>query len=84
MGSGHYNTAALHAKVAEIQMKIPTGAGITLWQEMWKEGLHIEGFCVAAGIPTTEKTVQTIYGLKAVVIKHVVFKPGYADGITSP
>jgi fatty acid synthase subunit alpha, fungi type len=29
-GGGHYNTAALHAKVAEIQANIPPGVGITL------------------------------------------------------
>jgi enoyl reductase-like protein len=72
-GGGHYNTAAL-SKVAEIQKQIPAGVGITLnslyinprqftfqlplWQEMRKEGLLIEGFCVAAGIPTTEKAVE--------------------------
>ena len=70
-GGGHYNAAALRAKVAEIQSKIPAGVGLTLnslyinprqfgfqfplWQEMRREGLPIEGFCVAAGIPSTEK-----------------------------
>jgi fatty acid synthase subunit beta len=29
-GGGHYNGAALRAKVAEIQAKIPSGVGITL------------------------------------------------------
>ena len=90
-GSGHYNTAALHSKITEIQKLIPTGVGITLnllyinprqftfqfplWQEMRKEGLPVEGFCVAAGIPTTEKAVEIIEGLKAAGIKHVAFKP---------
>ncbi|KAF4614083.1 hypothetical protein D9613_007929 [Agrocybe pediades] len=96
-GGGHYNAAALRSKVAEIQKLIPTGVGITLnalyinprqftfqlplWQEMRKEGLPIEGFCVAAGIPTTEKAVEIIDGLKAAGIKHVAFKPGSVDGI---
>ena len=64
-GGGHYNAAALRSKIAEIQKLIPAGVGITLnslyinprqftfqfplWQEMRKEGLPIEGFCVAAG-----------------------------------
>jgi fatty acid synthase subunit alpha len=94
---GHYNAAALRSKVAEIQKQIPAGVGITLnslyinphqftfqlplWQEMRKEGLPIEGFCVAAGIPTTEKAVEIIDGLKAAGIRHVAFKPGSVDGI---
>ena len=36
-----------------------------LWQEMRKEGLPVEGFCIAAGIPTLEKAVEIIEGLKA-------------------
>ena len=96
-GGGHYNATALRSKVAEIQKQIPAGVGITLnslyinprqftfqlplWQEMRKEGLPIEGFCVAAGIPTTEKAVEIIDGLKAAGIRHVVFKPGSIDGI---
>ncbi|PPQ94469.1 hypothetical protein CVT25_001102 [Psilocybe cyanescens] len=96
-GGGHYNPVALRSKVAEIQKQIPAGVGLTLnalyinprqftfqfplWQEMRKEGLPIEGFCVAAGIPTTEKAVEIIEGLKAAGIKHVAFKPGSVDGI---
>jgi hypothetical protein len=91
-GGGHYNAAALRSKVAEIQKQIPAGVGITLnalyinphqfnfqlplWQEMRKEGLPIEGFCVAAGVPTTEKAVEIIDGLEAAGIRHVAFKPG--------
>ncbi|KAK0227016.1 hypothetical protein EDD85DRAFT_975426 [Armillaria nabsnona] len=86
-GGAHYNAAALHAKVAEIQTEIPDGVSLTLnalyinpaqftfqlplWQEMRKEGLPIEGFCVAAGIPTTEKAVEIINGLRNAGIKHV-------------
>ncbi|KAI0360181.1 fatty acid synthase [Trametes cingulata] len=96
-GGGHYNAAALRAKVAEIQSKIPAGVGITLnalyinprqfgfqfplWQEMRREGLPIEGFCVAAGIPSTEKAAEIIDALRAAGIKHVSFKPGSVDGI---
>jgi fatty acid synthase subunit alpha len=96
-GGGHYSQAALRAKVAEIQTKISPGIGLTLnalyinprqfsfqlplWQEMRREGLPIEGFCVAAGIPTTEKAAEIIDGLKSVGIRHVAFKPGSVDGI---
>ncbi|KAH9945014.1 fatty acid synthase [Epithele typhae] len=96
-GGGHYNAAALRSKVAEIQSKIPAGVGITLnalyinprqfgfqfplWQEMRREGLPIEGFCVAAGIPSTEKAAEIIAALRDSGIKHVSFKPGSVDGI---
>lgn len=96
-GGGHYNAAALRSKVTEIQSKIPAGVGITLnalyinprqfgfqfplWQEMRKEGLPIEGFCVAAGIPSTEKAAEIIDALRSAGIKHVSFKPGSVDGI---
>ncbi|KAF7311009.1 Fatty acid synthase [Mycena chlorophos] len=96
-GGGQYNPAALRARVAEIQTKIPAGVGLTLnalyinprqfgfqlplWQEMRKEGLPIEGFCVAAGIPSTEKVAEIIGGLRAVGIRHVAFKPGSVNGI---
>jgi len=66
-GGGHYNAAVLRSKVADIQKLIPAGVGITLNalyinQEMRKEGLLIEGFCIAAGIATTEKAVEIIEG----------------------
>jgi hypothetical protein len=91
-GGGHYSPAALRAKVTEIQGKISLGIGLTLnslyinprqfsfqlplWQDMRREGFPIEGFCVAAGIPTTKKAAEIISGLKSVGIRHVAFKPG--------
>ena len=96
-GGGHYNAAALCPKIAESQKLIPAGVGITLnslyinprqftfqfplWQEMRKEGLPVEGFCIAAGIPTMEKAVEIIEGLKAAGIKHIDFKPSSINGI---
>lgn len=96
-GGGHYNAAAIRSKVAEIQSLVPAGVGITLnalyinprqfgfqfplWQEMKREGLPIEGFNVAAGIPSTEKAAEIIEGLRSAGIKHVAFKPGSVDGI---
>lgn len=49
---------------------------LPLWQEMKKEGLPVEGLCVAAGIPSTEKAKEIIDGLREAGIKHVSFKPG--------
>lgn len=96
-GGGHYNAAAVRAKVTEIQSQIPAGVGITLnalyinprqfgfqfplWQEMRREGLPVEGFCVAAGIPSTEKAAEIIESLRTAGIKHVSFKPGSVEGI---
>ena len=95
-GSGHYSPPVLRAEVAEIQRKISPGIALTLnslyiilcqfsfqlplWQDVHREGLLIEGFCVAAGIPTTEKVVEIISGLKSVGICHVAF-PGLVDSI---
>jgi fatty acid synthase subunit alpha, fungi type len=96
-GGDHYNAEVLRAKVAEIQKQIPVGVGITLnslyinprqfgfqfplWQELRKEGLPVEGFCVAAGIPSPEKAAEIIADLKNAGVKHVAFKPGSVDGI---
>ncbi|ODO06611.1 hypothetical protein I350_03968 [Cryptococcus amylolentus CBS 6273] len=96
-GGGHYNAKALRSKVAEIQRRVKPGVGITLnalyinqrqfsfqfplWQEMRKEGLPIEGFCVAAGIPSSEKATEIIAALKDAGIKHISFKPGSVEGL---
>lgn len=89
-GGGHYSPAALRAKVVEIQSKISPGIGLTLnslyinprqfsfqlhlWQEMCREGLPIEGLCVAAGIPTTEKAAEIVGNLKSTGIRHVAYQ----------
>ena len=54
---------------------------LPLWQEMRRSGLPIEGLCVAAGHPTTEKAAEIIGVLKSVGIRHVAFKPGSIDSI---
>lgn len=54
---------------------------LPLWQQMKKEGLPIEGLCVAAGIPSSEKAKEIIDGLRDAGIKHISFKPGSVDGI---
>ncbi|KAI0318373.1 hypothetical protein OF83DRAFT_1291694 [Amylostereum chailletii] len=84
-GGGHHSRVSVCSvrKVAKIQTKIPDGFTFRypLWQDMKKEGLPIEGFCVAAGIPTTEGAVEIIDGLKAAGIRHISFKPGSIAGI---
>lgn len=45
------------------------------------EGLPIEDFYVATGIPSTEKAAEIIEGLKNAGIRHFSFKPGSVDGI---
>ncbi|KAK0531483.1 fatty acid synthase alpha subunit Lsd1 [Tilletia horrida] len=96
-GGGHYNAKALRSKVAQIQAATEPGQGLTLnalfinprqwafqlplWQEMRREGLPLQGFCVAAGIPSTENAKEIIAGLRASGIEHVAFKPSSADAI---
>jgi enoyl reductase-like protein len=47
----------------------------------YEEGLPIEGFCVAAGVPSTDKAAEIIEGLRNAGIKHVAFKPGSVERI---
>ncbi|BGP56496.1 hypothetical protein JCM8202_004608 [Rhodotorula sphaerocarpa] len=54
---------------------------LPLWIKMKEEGEPVEGLCVAAGIPSTEKAKEIIDGLRQAGIKHVSFKPGSVDGI---
>ncbi|KAL9936912.1 hypothetical protein V8E36_004147 [Tilletia maclaganii] len=96
-GGGHYNAKALRDKVAEIQAATEPGQGLTLnalfinprqwafqlplWAEMRREGLPLQGFCVAAGIPSMENAKEIISGLRVAGIEHVAFKPASADAI---
>ncbi|POV99570.1 hypothetical protein PSHT_13435 [Puccinia striiformis] len=89
-GGGHYNAKALRSKITAIRAKLQKpGLGFTLnalyinpkAMGMRKEGLPMEGFVVAAGIPSTEKAKEIIAGLREAGIKHVSFKPGSVDGI---
>ncbi|KAH8923738.1 hypothetical protein BT69DRAFT_1241845, partial [Atractiella rhizophila] len=96
-GGGHYSPAALRKKVDDIVKMVKPGLAITLnslyinpkqwafqfplWCQMKQEGLPVEGLCVAAGIPSTEKAKEIIDALSSAGIKHVSFKPGSVDGI---
>ncbi|KAK0559784.1 fatty acid synthase alpha subunit Lsd1 [Tilletia horrida] len=94
---GHCNAKALRAKMAEIQAATKPGQGFTLnalfinprpgaiqlptRQEMRRESLPLQGFCLAAGIPSTDNAKEIIAGLRSAGIEHVAFKPASADAI---
>ncbi|KAN0066591.1 fatty acid synthase alpha subunit Lsd1 [Thecaphora frezii] len=96
-GGGLYNEKALRQRVAEIQALAEPGHALTLnalyinqrqwsfqlpvWLQMRKEGLPLEGFCVAAGIPTPQKAEELIASLRDAGLRHVSFKPGSQAGI---
>ncbi|CAO3634037.1 unnamed protein product [Cunninghamella blakesleeana] len=96
-GGGHYNEKALRGKVDKIMNLTRPGEGISLnilflnvrqWgfqypliQVMRREGLPMEGFCVAAGVPSLDVANEVIANLKASGIRHVAFKPGSVDTI---
>ncbi|CAD6933103.1 unnamed protein product [Tilletia laevis] len=48
---------------------------------MRREGLPLQGFCIAAWIPSTENAKDTIAGLRNAGIEHVAFKPASANAI---
>ncbi|KAF7722190.1 3-oxoacyl-[acyl-carrier-protein] synthase [Apophysomyces ossiformis] len=96
-GGGHYNERMLRAKVDKIMELTRPGEGITLnmlflnvrqWgfqyplvQVMRKEGLPMEGVCVAAGVPSLDVANEVLANLKAAGIRHVAFKPGSIETI---
>lgn len=96
-GGGHFNEAVLRDKVSKIMNLTRAGEGITLniiflnvrqWgfqypliQVMRKEGLPMEGLCVAAGVPSLELANEIIANLQAAGLRHIAFKPGSVDTI---
>lgn len=96
-GGGHFNEAVLRDKVNKIMNLTRAGEGITLniiflnvrqWgfqypliQVMRKEGLPMEGLCVAAGVPSLELANEIIANLQAAGLRHIAFKPGSVDTI---
>lgn len=96
-GGGHFLPQMLRDKVQAISSATRAGEGLTLnslyinqrlwniqfplWQEMRREGLPLQGFTVAAGIPSPEKAKEIIDSLRASGIEHISFKPGSVDGI---
>ncbi|RCH92014.1 beta subunit of fatty acid synthetase, partial [Rhizopus stolonifer] len=96
-GGGHFNEHLLREKVDKIMKLTRAGEGISLniiflnvrqWgfqypliQVMRKEGLPMEGLCVAAGVPSLELANEIIANLQAAGLRHVAFKPGSVDTI---
>ncbi|KAF1805804.1 fatty acid synthase [Mucor lusitanicus] len=96
-GGGHFSEAVLREKVDKIMALTRPGEGITLniiflnvlqWgfqypliQVMRKEGLPMEGLCIAAGVPSIDNANEIIANLQAAGIRHLAFKPGNVDTI---
>ena len=96
-GGGHYNERALRQKVDYVVECVCPGQEISLNvlfinQKQWgfqfplvqilrAEGVPIEGFTIAAGIPSLELANEIIQTLRSAGIGHVAFKPGSVDGI---
>jgi fatty acid synthase subunit alpha len=96
-GGGHFSEGILRDKVDKIMKLTRAGEGINLniiflnvrqWgfqyplvQVMRKEGLPMEGLCIAAGVPSIELANEIIANLQAAGIRHISFKPGSVDTI---
>ncbi|KAJ3148374.1 3-oxoacyl-[acyl-carrier-protein] synthase [Geranomyces michiganensis] len=96
-GGGQHTEAHLRDRVQKIIDRIAPGEGITLnilflnprlWGfqypavgSMRREGIPMEGVCVAAGVPSLDVADDVIKNLKAAGLKHVAFKPGSTETI---
>lgn len=96
-GGGHYSERMLREKVDKIMELTRPGEGITLnilflnvrqWgfqypliQVMRREGLPMEGVCVAAGVPSLDVANEVIQNLQNSGIRHIAFKPGSIETI---
>ncbi|UZJ56206.1 hypothetical protein CBS101457_005526 [Exobasidium rhododendri] len=96
-GGGQIRPNILRSRVEEIQSLTEAGQPLTLnclyinqrqwsfqypqWLEMRREGFPLNGFTVAAGVPSTEAAKTMLDGLKQAGIEHVTFKPGSVEGI---
>ncbi|KAF5337958.1 hypothetical protein D9757_014845 [Collybiopsis confluens] len=75
-----------HVEWLEVDTTTPahfarSSASSSLFARAQERGLPIEGFCIGAGIPSTEKAAEIVEGLKSAGIKHLALKPGSVDGI---
>lgn len=96
-GGGHHNEAVLRAKIDAIIAKVGTGCSITLnalflnprlWafqyplvKQLRAEGYPVDGFTVAAGVPSFENGCEIVESLREAGIRHVAFKPGSVEAI---
>lgn len=96
-GGGQHTEGILRDRVKKLMALIPGGEGISLnilflnprlWgfqypavQEMRKEGIPMEGVCIAAGVPSLDVADSICKNLFASGLKFVAFKPGSAEMI---
>ncbi|KAJ3214628.1 3-oxoacyl-[acyl-carrier-protein] synthase [Dinochytrium kinnereticum] len=96
-GGGQHTEKYLRDRVNSILDLVGPGEGITLnilflnprlWgfqypavQAMRREGIPMEGICVAAGVPSLDVANEVVANLKAAGLKHVAFKPGSVETI---
>ncbi|ORY41089.1 fatty acid synthase [Rhizoclosmatium globosum] len=96
-GGGQHTEGHLRARVNQILGMVGAGAGITLnilflnprlWgfqypatMAMRKEGIPMEGICIAAGVPSLDVADEVVGNLKKAGIRHVAFKPGSVEDI---
>ncbi|KAG0241381.1 3-oxoacyl-[acyl-carrier-protein] synthase [Mortierella sp. GBA43] len=67
-GGGHYNETAVRNKTP-------------LVPKLRREGLPMEGFCCAAGVPSLEVANEFITDMASAGIRHISFKPGSVESI---
>jgi enoyl reductase-like protein len=91
-GGGQHTESILRDRVKKVMELISAGEGITLnilflnarlWgfqypavQAMRKEGIPMEGVCIAAGVPSLELAVDVCKNLFDAGIQFIAFKPG--------
>ncbi|KAI9348018.1 fatty acid synthase [Obelidium mucronatum] len=96
-GGGQHTEGHLRTRVNEILALVGPGEGITLnilflnprlWgfqypatMAMRKEGIPMEGICIAAGVPSLDVADEVVSNLKRAGIRHVAFKPGSVEDI---
>ncbi|KAI9352522.1 hypothetical protein DFJ73DRAFT_926469 [Zopfochytrium polystomum] len=96
-GGGQHTEQYLRDTTQQILKNVGPGEGITLnilflnprlWgfqypavMAMRREGIPMEGICVAAGVPSLDVANDIVKNLKAAGIKHVAFKPGSVETI---
>ncbi|KAJ3326414.1 3-oxoacyl-[acyl-carrier-protein] synthase [Blyttiomyces sp. JEL0837] len=96
-GGGQHTEAYLRERVNKVLDLVGPGEGITLnilflnprlWGfqypacvAMRKEGIPMEGVCVAAGVPSLDVADEVVRNLREAGIRHVAFKPGSVETI---
>eukprot|EP01127_Copromyxa_protea_P004216 TRINITY_DN14111_c0_g1_i1.p1 TRINITY_DN14111_c0_g1~~TRINITY_DN14111_c0_g1_i1.p1 ORF type:complete len:3881 (+),score=986.19 TRINITY_DN14111_c0_g1_i1:27-11669(+) len=96
-GGAHFSEPLLRNKIDQVLERVSPGSVISLnvlfinqrqWgfqyplaQTLRKEGVPIEGFTIAAGVPSLEVANEILKSLNEAGINHVSFKPGSVEGI---